>query len=969
MSTNVLVKWRSITTNDEILNKDLKNKDEKLIDAFTTPMEFGTAGIRGVMGAGTNKMNVFTVAAAAEAYSKYLIKNVKNACKRGVVIGHDNRHNSSLFAETVANVLQTNGIKSYLFENNELQPTPLVSFVVRHEKLAGGVVITASHNPKEYNGFKVYSDSGAQLMPSETRKIQELMSGINPIDVVIESKNSFSYISSKIVDEYVKQVLTVRQREDVGQIKVVFSPFHGTSSKLGPRLLKEMGINFETVNSQMNADPEFSKISSPNPEDGKAYAKAISLARKHKADAIISTDPDADRLGVVVKYQRRYKFLNGNETAALYLDYLLTQLKIKGKLPKNGYIVKTNVSGDLAARVAEKFGLHVYETHVGFKNIAELIESKKASEHFVFAFEESYGFLIDPEISRDKDALQGIVGVVEMINYHKSQNVNTFEHLKEMYKTYGIHRTETGSKVLTSEMTERLLQRMSKLNKKTKIGDKKVVSIEDYRKGLEGFEKANLVKVNLEGGSWFAIRPSGTEPKVKIYVQTVGTTKQKLMDVVAFEKEVFNYIDDNTETFEEKHWSWKTFMKYIIFIGIIIGVMAFVFIKVYAQGDGKGNIWDDAWKLINRQSRWIWISSFLFIGLNTFLASWMRKRLIDFQGQKVKVRHLITSGLMGSVISYITPFAIGGDAIGYWYLRRKGFQRGPLLSSFITSTIIYQFGLLLQSAILIPVGIPLYKQIMFSGNAQSHAAFILFCVGLAWNIFATFMIFSLTIGKRFQEFIVRNTVKLLEWMPYITISDPGKLASGYQYEFREMRTGMKKIWTKKLLILEILFYELLPKFLWGGAILMLSAGIINDNLDMGRYWTQIVTGDMISTANSMSLTPGGSGTGEWLSITINQHVFKPGSDVNLSGDGTHTASAMDMAWKMMNSWPMLVVSSLMILTIVVGENRMNKYKEINNNKVLRGEKVGRQTRFFRIAVLLWALLVIAFILCFILLKR
>lgn len=966
MSITTLNKWRSIETNDEILTKDLNKKDKELKDAFTTPMVFGTAGIRGVMGAGTNKMNIFTVSAAADAYAKYLIANVKDAKRKGVVIGHDNRHNSILFSETVAKVLLANGVKAYLFEKNELQPTPLVSFVIRHKKLAGGAIITASHNPKEYNGFKVYNNLGAQLMPSETNKIQELMKDINPLEVKTDAKSEISYITKDVIDEYVNQVLSVRQRNDEGQIKVVFSSFHGTSLTLGPRLLEGMGIDFETVKSQMTPDPEFGKVTSPNPEEGKAYAKAISLARRRKADLIIATDPDADRLGVVVKYQRRYKFLNGNETAALYLDYLLTQLKLQKKLPKNGYIVKSNVSGNLAAKVAEKFGLKVYETHVGFKNIAQLVEDKKSKEQFVFAYEESYGFLINPEISRDKDALQGIVGIVEMVNYYKTQNINTFEHLKDMYKTYGIHRTETGSKVLTKEMTDRLLQRMSKLDKKTKIGDKKVVSIEDFRKGINNLEPSNLVKVNLEGGSWFAIRPSGTEPKVKIYVQTVGDTKQKLMDVVAFEKEVFNYIDDNTETFENKHWSWKTFAKYIIFIGIIIGVMAIVFTKVYAQGDGKGNIWKDAWTLIDRQSRWIWLTVFLFIAFNTFLSAWMRKRLIDFQGQKVKTRHLIISGLMGSVISYITPFAIGGDAIGYWYLRRKGFQRGPLLSSFITSTIIYQFGIILQSAILIPVGIPLYKQIMFDSGAQSHAAFILFCVGLAWNIFATFMIFSLTVGKRFQEFIVRNTVKLLEWMPYITISDPGKLASGYQYEFREMRNGMRKIWTKKTLILEITFYELLPKFLSGAAILMATAKIINPNLEMGPYWTQIVTNDMIGTANSMSLTPGGSGTGEWLSVTINQHVFKPGTDLGIGGDGTHTSSAIDLATKIIWSWPMLIVSTLMILTIVIGENRAGRYKQINANKILRGEKTGRNTRFYGIIIWAWLLLIIGFIIFFVL---
>lgn len=966
MSTTVLAKWRSIENNDEILKKDLKQKDERLNDAFTTSMEFGTAGIRGIMGAGTNKMNIFTVAAAADAYAKYLVANVKDAKKKGVVIGHDNRNNSVLFSETVAKVLLANGIKAYLFENNDLQPTPLISFAIRHMKLAGGAIVTASHNPKEYNGFKVYNNLGAQLMPSETKKIQDIMKDIDPLEVVRESSKEISYIQKDVVDEYVKQVLSVRQREDKGQIKVVFSPLHGTSSVLGPRLLEEMGIEYETVKSQMTNDPEFKKVVSPNPEDGKAYAKAISLARRHKADAIITTDPDADRIGVVVKYQRRYKFLNGNETAALYLEYLLTQLKMQKKLPKNGYIVKTVVSGDLAAKIAKKFGLKVYETHVGFKNIAELIESKKENEQFVFGYEESYGFLIDEDIARDKDALQGIVAVTEMINYHKSQNINTFQHLKDMYKSFGIHRTHVESRVLAKDMTDRLLQRMSKLTKKDKLLDKKVVSVEDYRKGINGLEKTNLVKVNLEGGTWFAIRPSGTEEKVKIYVQTVGDTKQVLMDIVIFEREVLNFVRENTEKFENKHWSWKTFAKYIIFIAIIVAVMAFVFLKVYSQSDGS--IWNDAWKILNRQSRWIWLTIFFFVAFNTFLGAWMRKRLIDFQGQKVKTRHLIISALMGQVISFVTPFTIGGDAIGYWYLRRKGFKRGPLLASFITSTLIYQFGIILESAILVPIGIPIYKEIMFNGSTQSHAALILFIVGISWQVFATIMIFSLTVGKRFQEFIVRNTVKLLEWMPFITISDPGALASGYQYEFMEMRGGMKKIWTKKLLILEIMFYELIPIFLNGAAFLFIASGVIRGDLERGSYLSQLVTSDMISTSNSMSLLPGGSGTGEWLSIHINEHVYKTGEQLGLGQgkDATYTASALDFAWKILKTWPMLAVSALMILTVVIGENRRDKYRTINTNRALRGEELSRNSRYYKYIIIPWIVIVILFVVWFVL---
>lgn len=956
MSISKLAQWRLIETQDEILKKDLLQNDEKLKDIFSSSMEFGTAGIRGVMGAGTNKMNVLTVAAAADAYAKYLLENVKDATKNGIVIGHDNRHNSALFAETVANVLINNGIKSFLFHGNELQPTPLVSFVIREMKLAGGAIITASHNPKEYNGFKVYDSFGGQLMPSETKKIQELMKGIDPLHVKRTQSNKVLYIQQEIVEKYVSEVLKVKLRDDAGCIKVVFSPYHGTSAKLGPKLLEQMGIDYDVVNSQMSPDPNFSKIKTANPEDEKSYFKALNKARRVKADLIITTDPDADRLGVVVKYQRRYKFLNGNQTAALYLDYMLTQMKQNGKIPKNGYIVKSNVSGDLAAKIAQKFGLKVYEVHVGFKNIANLIEEKKG-ENFVFGYEESYGFLINPDISRDKDSLQAMVGVVEMVNYYKSKNVNTYEHLKEMYKTFGIHRTEIESRKLDKIQTSKLLSKMSKLSNKSKIGDRKVLSVEDYRDGFGGLGKSDLVKVNLEGGSWFAVRPSGTEPKVKIYVQTVGDSKQQLIDIVAYEREIGEWIQDNTEEFEDKHWSWKAFLKYAIFIAIVIGVMAFVFNVVYKTATSSGEnvkIFTVAQAVADKSARWVWLALWIWVLIQKVISAWMQKRMFQRLKINVPLKHIVFSQMMSGIIGFITPFAVGGDAVGYWYLRRKGVQRAPLIATLMSSTLWSEIKFALQTLVLVGIGWQLYQHIFNTGDIQAHAALIWFFIGLSWSYFAAFMILMLTTNRRMQEFIVRNSVKFLEWMPIIHISDPSRIAAGIQYEFKMTRAGMRKIWNKWWFILEMAFYDLLPLFFSPFAFIRMTNGTISPDVPAGPYWAQIVSGDIIGTANSMSLTPGGSGTNEWLNIVINKTIYD-GTDLSSKFTTESIASGLDFQYKLFYGWPDLLLSSVLILFATLFVRK--KPFAIFNTRAKRAIFVSSICSLFTVAVALMIFLI------------
>ena len=943
MNNSVLSKWRSIQTDDQILNKELSLSDDKLKDAFTNKMEFGTAGIRGLMGAGTNKMNVHTVAAATQAYASFLKKN-KTLASKGIVIGHDNRHNAKVFSLTVARVMQANGIKTYIFENNELQPTPLVSYVIRDMKLAGGIIITASHNPKEYNGFKVYDNLGGQLLPKHTEAIGSAMAKIDLLNVKQKDWKEL-YVKQSVIDSYKKKVLDVRLNKDIStDLKVVFSAQHGTAAKLIPQLLDEMKINYSVVEKQQTPDPDFSFTKVPNPEDGRAFKRAEKLARKNKSHLIVTTDPDADRLGVAVKYKKRWKFLNGNQTAALYLDYRLRELKEQKKLPKNGYIVTTVVSGELAKKVASKYGLKVYTTHVGFKNIAALIESKK-KEIFIFGYEESYGFLIDPSIARDKDALQAMVGIVDMANTYRKEGTDMYSRLLEMFDEYGIHRSTQIGKQVNNSVRDTLLKKLAKL--KT-FSEQKVIEVQDYRKGYKGLDAQNLVKVILKSGSSIAIRPSGTEPKVKVYVNLVGGKGEKLLDIISFEKEVAEWVNDNSEVFEDKKVTPKVILKYSIFLSIIVGIMFFVFHFIYktsvsASGSGAG-VWTVAQAAFNLQTSWLWLLLWFWMVAQNFLGAWMKKRMFDRLGEKVKPRHLVVSAIMGSFIAFVTPFAIGGDAVGYWYLRRKGIKRGPLLATMASSTLWGETKFALQTTIMVGIGWEVYKDIFASGDVQAQAAMIWFFVGLSWSFFAAFMIMMLTLNRPMQEFIVRNSVSLLEWTRFYHMYNPEAKEAAVQYQFKQIRGGMRKIWNTWWFVLEMMFYDLLPLFFDPGTLMLVQMNAINPGNKLGGYWTNIVINDIVGTANSMSLTPGGSGTAEWLRVVTSHTLYKDSAlihDPSVSHyfnggnklDGYRMiASGADLNWKIIYGWPWLGVSLLMILNIISVERNSLTTKQRTTRK-------------------------------------
>ncbi|WCM14571.1 phospho-sugar mutase [Priestia filamentosa] len=526
------------------LPQDLKEQletfsDMKKEDAFYKNLEFGTGGMRGELGPGTNRLNIYTIRKVTTGLARYITERGEEAKNRGVVVAYDSRHKSPQFALEVAKTLGQYGVKSYVF--NELRPTPELSFAVRHLQAFAGIVITASHNPPEYNGYKVYGEDGAQLPPTAANYIVEYMNEIEDelcIEVMNEddllSQGLLTYIGEAIDEIYVEQLKTIQLNNKGRDLKVVYTPLHGTGNKLVAKGLEAFGFtNVTIVEEQQLPDPNFSTVSSPNPEEHKAFELAIQYGEKMNADILMATDPDADRLGIAVKDSNgKYVVLTGNQTGALLLHYLLAQKKQHNILPANSVMLKTIVTSEFGRVIAEDFGVQTVNTLTGFKFIAEKIaEYKETGQHtFQFGYEESYGYLIG-DFVRDKDAVQAALMGAEVAAYYKEQGKSLYDGLLELYETYGYYKESLQSITLKGKNGIKQIEEIITYFRNSEfkeIADIQVKAIEDYSVGVRTnvedhskeditLPKSNVLKFHLIDGSWFAIRPSGTEPKVKFY--------------------------------------------------------------------------------------------------------------------------------------------------------------------------------------------------------------------------------------------------------------------------------------------------------------------------------------------------------------------------------------------------------------------------------------------------------------------
>jgi phosphoglucomutase len=547
--------WLNSELVDEATKVNLRLMDNKTIeDHFGKELEYGTGGIRAILAPGSNKLNIFTIRKASLAFAQYLLRHYKDARSKGVVIAHDNRFMSKEFTIEAARIFASNGIKVYIFKS--LRPTPQLSFSVRHLKAVGGIVITASHNPKEYNGFKPYGPDGGQLVPSQIEQLLPFYQTIeNELEVKVSAKADDPLI--EVLDEnldklYFDQVYNITLNKTLrnDDFKIVYSPQHGAGYQGVNYLLKKLGYNLINVEEQSAPDPNFSGTTSPNPEDARAYDLAIKKAIEHKADIILTTDPDADRLGLVTLKDNQPVYFSGNQTGALLIDYIIRYLKNNDLLKKNHILFNTIVTSNLGAKIAQANGVKVVSTLTGFKFIGEQIKLLETDNKydFLFGYEESYGYLIDETIARDKDALQAVVLISEMANYYSKVGKTIEAALDELYLKYGYHIEEVESITMSGvDGSARIKEIMAKLraNPLTKLGGSNVVMFEDYATSVQlkdqvktaiNLPPSDVLRYTLDNETVVAVRPSGTEPKIKFYYNGVGESKQACLKQIALIK-------------------------------------------------------------------------------------------------------------------------------------------------------------------------------------------------------------------------------------------------------------------------------------------------------------------------------------------------------------------------------------------------------------------------------------------------
>ena len=564
--------WKNYADLDAELKDELANlagNDAALEDAFYTPMEFGTAGMRGLLGAGINRMNIYTVRQATAGLAAFMLTLDEATRNRGVAISYDSRHHSQDFAFEAARVLGAQGIPTFVFES--LRPTPELSFTVRHLHTYAGIMITASHNPKEYNGYKIYGEDGAQMPPKESDLITKYIREVDDLFAIkVASKEELidagvlKVIGAEVDQDYLDQVKTVTiNKELVAEegktMKLIFSPLHGTGAMLGEKALRQAGFeNFTMVPEQSKPDPDFTTVKKPNPEDPAAFNLAIELGKKEGADLLVAVDPDADRLGAAVRQPNGdYQLLTGNQIAAVMLNYILTAHKEAGSLPANAAAVKSIVSSEFATKVAASYGVEMINVLTGFKFIAEQIKHfEDTNEHtFMMGFEESYGYLVQPFV-RDKDAIQSLVMLAEVAAYYKKQGKNLYDGLQELFEKHGYYAEKTISLTFDGvEGAKEIADLMTKFRNDapSEFAGYEVAALEDFAKSEKrladgtvtkiDLPTSNVLKYILADGTWIAVRPSGTEPKIKFYIGTQADSLAKAEEKrAAFEDAITAFV-------------------------------------------------------------------------------------------------------------------------------------------------------------------------------------------------------------------------------------------------------------------------------------------------------------------------------------------------------------------------------------------------------------------------------------------
>lgn len=541
-------KWLSYNELDEKLKYELKHlKQSQIEELFCKYLQFGTGGLRGVMGVGTNRINIYTIRKITEGYARWIDNQKSDAKRKGIVISYDNRHYSKIFAIESAKVLARHNIKTFIF--SDLRPTPELSFAIREYCAFGGIAITASHNSAEYNGYKIYDNTGCQCVLKYTDEIIKYIDTVeDELTIEVGNKeqcgNYISIVDCLIDELYYKRVLDIQLHPelDKSNLKIVFTPQHGTTGIPVQTVLNMAGYTVLPVNNQMNPDPDFTNTKDPNPENPLAFEEAMKIAKKNDADCILSTDPDGDRVAVVVKHRESFIYLTGNQLGAILLNYIIEERYSLKTMPKNPIVYNTIVTSGLGDFICQKYGIPVQKTLTGFKFIGEKIKNIEGSDiNFLFAYEESCGYLIS-DMVRDKDGIQASLFICEVVNFYKKKNKSLIDVLNELYSEFGNYLDiQKSVKIDSSNASKIINDLISKIrcNSNVVIDGQRVIKIEDFENGIciennkiskLNYPKSKVVKLYLEDKSWVAVRPSGTEPKIKFYFFDKGHNLLRVME-------------------------------------------------------------------------------------------------------------------------------------------------------------------------------------------------------------------------------------------------------------------------------------------------------------------------------------------------------------------------------------------------------------------------------------------------------
>jgi len=541
--------WQSDERFDEATRKELSANlsNEEIEDRFWRDLEFGTGGLRGVMGAGTNRMNKYIIRKATQGFANYLLDKYKDEVSRGVAIGYDSRNNSDTFAKEAALVMARSGIPAYLYD--ELMPTPTLSFTVKELGCVGGIVVTASHNPREYNGYKVYDETGCQVLIDDANAIIGYVNAITDIPAIevmdedeARAKGLLKSVPCEVYESFIASVK--KQAHNVGEksAKIVYTPLHGTGNKPVRRVLSDLGYNVTVVKEQEAKNGDFPTVVSPNPENAEALSMGIKLCEEMGADLILGTDPDCDRVGIAVNTKDGMKLFTGNQVGALLVDYVIKMNK--SSLNEKSTVIKTIVTSELGAIIAKMNGLKVCEVLTGFKFIGDIMNrfDKNGSGEFVIGYEESYGYLVGNH-ARDKDAVVASMLICEMACYYKNQGKTLADVMEEIYAKYGYFLDKLDSYTLKGiDGVERIQSIMKEMREKGKGLMDGIATVNDYTVGIDDLPKADVLKFVFEDSSWIAIRPSGTEPKIKVYYSVKGENKADAEKVLKSRQDVINSI-------------------------------------------------------------------------------------------------------------------------------------------------------------------------------------------------------------------------------------------------------------------------------------------------------------------------------------------------------------------------------------------------------------------------------------------